>query len=318
MKGMKRIGRWMWAALALVVSCRAEEAEPAGKAPAGRNFEAMVEKLLKDEDGELSKLAEKVLGKDGGDRLFYYPTGPALATPERYGYEYEEVTFASADGTELNGWFLPVIGEAEKVKATIVFSHGNAGALGHHLGFVTWLVSDGYNVFMYDYRGFGKSQGTVGREGMIRDVQAAFAYIVTRKDLDSGKLVSFGHSLGGAKSIAALADQRPTGLKAVITDGAFASYKDMAKTFAGNVGDNLVTNEWSARDCVAKLAPLPLLIVHGTEDEVVPFAQGEILFAKAGRGKEMMRIEGGKHTDSLARNDGEYRQKVLEWLAKVL
>lgn len=84
----------------------------------------------------------------------------------------------------------------------MVFSHGNAGAMGRHLGFVIWLAEAGYNVLIYDYLGFGKSGGTVDRRGMVDDVKAAFAYVKTRSDLNTNRFVSFYHSLGGAKSVA--------------------------------------------------------------------------------------------------------------------
>jgi alpha-beta hydrolase superfamily lysophospholipase len=88
----------------------------------------------------------------------------------------------------------------------IVFSHGNTGSIGHHLGFVIWLVDAGYNVLMYDYRGFGKSGGMVDRRGMVNDVKAAFTYTSSRADVDAGNLVSYGHSLGGAKSVTAIGE----------------------------------------------------------------------------------------------------------------
>lgn len=274
--------------------------------------------LLEDKDGQLSRLAEALLGKNGGDRLFYFPSKDQPYTPEKYGVKYEDVTFKSADGTELHGWFIPSKLGAEKAKATIVFSHGNAGSVAHHYGFIDWLMPAGYNVLLYDYRAFGKSKGALSRKGLIEDVTAAFEYVASRKDVDSTKLVSFSHSLGGAKSVVALAMKPVKGLRAVITDGAFASYKEMAQQKAGQVGANLTTNDFSAIDYIDKLAPVPLLIVHGTQDRMVPLGQGEKLFKKAKAPKTFFKIEAGSHTDALARNDGEYRKKMLAWLDGVL
>jgi len=271
-----------------------------------------------DKSDRLTKLAEMVLGKKGGNRLFYFPTRNQPFTPKKYGYQYEDVFFKSADGTKLHGWFMPSIRGVEKAKGTVVFSHGNTGSLANHLGFVDWLMRANYNVLLYDYRGFGKSEGKITRKGIIEDVQAAFTYIVSRKDVDITKLVSFSHSLGGAKSITALAIKPFKGVCAVIVDSGFASYRDIARQKAGEMGAKLTTDELSAIDYVDKIAPVPLLFVHGERDRVVPISHGEKLFQKAKQPKTFFRVPNGSHTDSLRRNQFEYREKMLIWLEKAL
>ena len=265
----------------------------------------------------LSQLAERFLGKHAGDRFFYYPTKTGPYSPAEYGFKFEDVTFASEDGVKLHGWFMKARGEGTP-KGTVVFSHGNAGAVGHHIGFVSWMMKAGYQVLLYDYRGFGKSEGKLDREGMLKDVRGAFAYIKTRKDVDQKKLISFGHSLGGAKSIAALGQKSVEGLRAVISLAGFASYKDMARFIGGEVGADLVSDDHSARDFVEKLSPVPLMIVHGESDNVVPIGQGEILFKKAKGPKAFFKVENGGHNNALAMNDGAYQKKVLAWLDEIL
>lgn len=276
----------------------------------------LVRGLLNDPNGDFSKLALALVGRNGGNGLFYFPTSDAPDTPKTWGWKFEDVWFGSKDGTRLHGWFIPAAGK--KAKGTVVFSHGNAGAMGHHLGFVTWLLPEGFNVLMYDYRGFGKSGGVLDRHGMVQDVRAAFEYVKTRRDVDKDRLVSFGHSLGAAKSITALGETPVPGVKAVVSDGGFASYRGMAEVIAGRVGANIVTDEWAPKDWVAKVAPVPLLIVHGTADEVVPLEQGKLLFGAATGPKTMFTVKGGHHGDSLWRNDGEYRRKLIVWLKDAL
>jgi hypothetical protein len=262
-------------------------------------------------------LAERLLGKNAGDRFFYYPTRTGPYAPDEYGFKFEDVTFASEDGVKLHGWFMKARGEG-KPKGTVVFSHGNAGAVGHHIGFVTWMIEAGYQVLLYDYRGYGKSEGKLDREGMLKDVRGAFAYIKTRKDVDQKKLISYGHSLGGSKSIAALGQKSVIGLRAVISLAGFASYKDMARIVGGDLGADLVSDDHSARDFVEKLSPVPLMIVHGKNDNVVPIGQGEILFKNAEGPKTFFKVEKGGHNNALAMNDGAYQKKVLAWLDEVL
>ncbi len=272
-----------------------------------------VRAALNNPNSDLSKFAMGLLGNKSGNQLFYLPTHDEPATPATWGFKFENVEFASADGTPLHGWFMP--GRAKKAKGTIVFSHGNAGAIGHHLGFTMWLVEAGYNVLMYDYRGFGKSGGVVDRRGMIDDVKAAFAYVTTRADIDRNRIVSFGHSLGGAKSVTALAETPVKGLRAVIIDGTFSSYQAMARLVGGQLGADLVTDELSPISAIGKLPPVPLLVVHGDLDEVVPFSQGLSLFEKAHEPKTLFEVKQGTHGGSLARDNGAYRLQMLSWLA---
>lgn len=298
--------------LLLAISSGIAFGEPAPR-PASKDPRELLHELTRDPDGDLTILARAFLGKNGGNSLFYFPTSDPQTTPETWGSRYDDVWFNSKDGTKLHGWFLPA--SRQPARGTVVFSHGNAGAMGHHLGFVMWLLPEGYNVFLYDYRGFGSSAGRIQRHGLIEDVHAAFDYVKTRPEVDRGRLISLGHSLGGAKSITALAEQPVPGVRAVISDAGFASYRGMADVMAGKVGINVVTDEWAPKDWVSKIAPLPLLVIHGTADEVVPLAQGRQLFAAAAMPKTMFTVEGGGHGNSLWRNNGEYRAKVLAWLA---
>jgi fermentation-respiration switch protein FrsA (DUF1100 family) len=271
---------------------------------------------LDDPNGGAGRIARSLLGEGGGNQLFYLPTRDEPATPASWGCKYENISFKSADGTPLHGWFIPAKGKTPH--GTVVFSHGNAGSLGHHLGFVTWLVEAGYHVMMYDYRGFGKSGGSVDRRGMVDDVKAAFAHVGKRPGVNPRRLVSYGHSLGGAKSVTALAETPVRGLRAVVVDGAFASYKTMARVIGGQLGESLVTDELAPGDYVGKLSPVPLLVVHGTRDEVVPVPQGRLLFHRAGQPKTLFEVKAGRHGDALAANDGQFRKRMLAWLAENL
>jgi fermentation-respiration switch protein FrsA (DUF1100 family) len=274
-----------------------------------------IQRLLLDRDGKTSDLAKGFLGGDT-NRYFYFPTFDEPSTPGKWGFRFEDVNFKSTDGTDLHGWFMP--SRAKQPKGTVVFSHGNAGSLGHHLGFVTWLVEAGYQVFMYDYRGFGKSGGEPDRRGMIEDVKGAFAYVRSRKDVDAGRLVSYGHSLGGAKSVAALAEKHVDGLRAVVIDGAFASYQAMARVVGGELGAGLITDEFSPKDFIGKISGTSVLVIHGDRDLVVPISQGKQLFDLANEPKTLFEVKDGGHGDSLARENGAYRKRMLTWLDGVM
>lgn len=301
------LSAWLAAVVAL-----AQQPGPGSDPDPATEFRRALERVLDDDTGGLSRLAGQLLGKDGGDRLFYFPTLDQPFTPAKYGFRFEDLVFTSADGTRLHGWFVPAT--KGKAKGTVVFSHGNAGSVAHHFGFVSWLPAAGYQVFLYDYRGYGKSEGKVARKGMVEDAAAAFRAVAQRKEVDAGRLLSLGHSLGGAKSVAALASERPAGLRGVVTVGSFASYRTVARAWAGKTGQQSVSDEYSPKDLVAKLSPVPLLVIHGEDDEVVPLAEGEALVAAAKSPKEFWKVPDGHHNDLFERDRGAWRKKLLEWL----
>lgn len=310
---MKWIGQGLWLAGAACLHAQTSEIPKTTQPPLRVD---RIQDLLKDENGDLARLAKGMLGSENTNRLFYFPTHDEPATPSKWGFKYEDVSFLSKDGTKLHGWFMPARGGA--AKGTVVFSHGNAGSIGHHLGFVMWMVEAHYNVLMYDYRGFGTSEGELDREGMVEDVKGAFDYVASRPDVDATKLVSYGHSLGGAKSVTALAEKQMKGIKAIVIDGAFASYQAMARLLGGQLGANLISDEFSPRDYIKKITGIPVLIVHGDLDQVVPLSQGKELFALANEPKTLFEVKGGHHGDSLSRDEGAYRQRMLKWLDGVM
>ncbi len=277
----------------------------------GENALSMEKTFAKTSHGELVEDNASSL-RSLGNRLFYFPANILTKNPGDYGYQYEEVEFQAEDETKLHGWFIHP--SVKMPKGTVVFSHGNTGSIGTHFGFCSWLVKAGYQVFIYDYRGFGKSAGTPERAGMVRDAAAAFSYVQTRADIVADQIISFAHSLGGAKSITALAHAKPEGLRAVIAHGTFASYKTVAIHHAGLLGKTIVTDHLAPKDHIAKLAGTPILLIHGTEDSTVPISEGKALYEAAQEPKTFWEVEHGTHNKILYQNQQEYRHKILAWL----
>ena len=127
-------------------------------------------------------------------RMFYYPDKQIYETPSQ---PFEEIQFASADGTRLHGWWIPA---TIPVKGTVVYLHGNAANITGHYCQIEWLPASGYNVFLFDYRGYGKSEGQPSRRGVYADCVAAMDYAAKRAD----RLFASGQSLGGANAMAVL------------------------------------------------------------------------------------------------------------------
>lgn len=231
--------------------------------------------------------------------LFYYPDSYQYDTPKRAGLAFDKVVFASADGTQLTGWFIPAVGVASsrEAKGTVIQMHGNAQNMTAHWGFVDWLPVRGFNLFVFDYRGYGASEGKPNPKGVFEDAVAALEHLRTRADIDGSRLLVFGQSLGGTVAIAA-AGASPQGIRAVVAEAPFYSYSAIANDHVPGAG-MLVDDEWSANRYIARLSPIPILFIHGTADRVVPYHHSTKLLAEAGEPKQLITIEGGQHVDSM-------------------
>ena len=156
------------------------------------------------------------------DAVFFQPNSRFYHEPPQFGLRFEGVRFSSADGTQLHAWFLP--GSAP-VRGTIVFFHGNAANISNHLYAVRWLPPAGYSVLLFDYRGYGESEGFPDRASAIADGVAAIRYARGRTDVDPRRLVVYGQSLGAALAMSALAEAGTEGVRALVAESAFRSYR---------------------------------------------------------------------------------------------
>jgi fermentation-respiration switch protein FrsA (DUF1100 family) len=224
------------------------------------------------------------------------------------------VWFASGDGTRLHGWWLPAGGER---LGTVVYFHGNAQNLTSHVGFVDWLPARGFDVFVFDYRGYGESAGTPSRGGIHLDALAALDHVRARPDAASDRLVVFGQSLGGAVALAALGDGGSAGVRGVAVDSTFASYVSMGNAALGGTFLTwpfawlLLSDAHSPIDTVSELAPIPLLVVASPKDPVVPIAQGRALFAAAREPKAFVELAIPRHPAATECADG--RERLVEF-----
>ena len=231
---------------------------------------------------------------------FFYPDREEYDSPERVGYAYEHVFFDSADGTRLSGWFIPALGveKPADAKGTVIHLHGNAQNMTAHWSFAEFVPRRGYNLFAFDYRNYGDSDPVrPGPQGVFEDSVAALDYLRTRTDIDTGKLFVFGQSLGGMLAIAAVGAS-PQGVLAVLAEAPFHSYSQTIRDKMPHVTAEL-DDTYTATAFVAKLAPIPLLLLHGTRDVIVPYSHSVRLLEEAGEPKELVTIEGGDHVDAM-------------------
>ncbi len=242
---------------------------------------------------------------------FYFPDRIKYDAPDRIGLAFESISFQSADGTVLSGWFIPALDTAtpREAKGTVVHLHGNAQNMTMQWQYVQWVPARGYNVFVFDYRGYGQSHGKPDPKGVFEDAVAALDYVRSRPDIDTNKLFVFGQSLGGMIAIAAVGAS-PKGVYAVLAEAPFHSYTALADDRTPGEGQ-IVDETWSATTHVAKLAPIPLLLIHGTADKIVPYSHSEMLLAEANEPKRLVTVEGGEHLDIMTDCYGATYQDML-------
>lgn len=237
-------------------------------------------------------------------RHFYFPDRIKYDTPERAGLSFEEVRFASADGTLLSGWYIPAAGES---RGTVVHMHGNAQNMTAHWAYAEWLPQRGFDLFCFDYRGYGQSQGTPDPDGILDDTIAALDYARSRNAAQ--KLFVFGQSLGGMLAIAA-AGASPERISAVAAEAPAYSYSEWADDQMPELQLSL-DDSACASAYVAKLAPVPLLLLHSPQDRVVPYSHSVRLLAEAGEPKQLVTIEDGAHNDAMTERHGTRYQDML-------
>lgn len=240
---------------------------------------------------------------------FKYPQG--YWQPESFGLQIEDCFFQTSDGVQLHGWFV----KNESAIATLIWCHGNAGNISGRLDNLAKLANLPINVFIFDYRGYGKSEGSPDEPGIYLDAEAAYDYLAARPDVDRDKIVLFGRSLGGAAAVD-LAARRPCA--GLILESTFTSAADMAKSSFGFLPVHLIIK--TKLNAIKKIRSIqvPLLVLHGTADRTVPLELGRRLFEAANEPKEFYEIRGANHNDTYVVGGKPYFEKLLEFIRQTV
>jgi fermentation-respiration switch protein FrsA (DUF1100 family) len=223
-------------------------------------------------------------------------------------FKFEDATFTAADGTKLHGWFLP----HDKPRHVVLFAHGNAGNVAmwgpdgdqlRHLGESAVLV--------FDYRGFGRSEGSPTEQGVLADARAARAWLAQRTGVREQEIVLAGRSLGTGVLVDLAARD---GAKALMLTSPFTSLPDVAA-----IHYPFVPARWIMRSRLDSLSLIdrfrgPTLILHGDADSLIPLSHGERLFAAANDPKRLVVLRGSGHNDGVNREGLEAMREFLRSL----
>lgn len=246
-------------------------------------------------------------------QLIYYPAAGLDVTPEALGLPFEDVLLDVEPGVKVHAWFIRAA--KQPAAATILFSHGNAGNIADRLDRVLrWRGLDA-DFLLYDYRGYGRSTGRPDEEGTYRDGRAAYDYLVKTRGVDPRHLILMGESLGCAISIQLAVEQPAAGL---VIEAPFASIAHMANAIYPflPLGPFIKTRYLNVEK-IARLR-MPLLVVQGTRDEVIPVAQGKMVFDAAPPPRRYLAIEGAHHNDVYVVGAGRYQAALSDFIASAL
>jgi len=241
-------------------------------------------------------------------RLIYFPQRGLDVTPQALGLVSEELPLRAEDGVRLHGWFLPVKGS----RLTLLVCHGNGGNVSHRLDRALAAQAQlRTDVLLFDYRGYGRSEGSPDEEGTYRDARAAWRWLI-EKGQPPGRIVIFGESLGSAVALQLALDTG--GARALVLESPFASIPEMARAVYPFLPVwPLVRTRYDNLAKVGRLR-LPLLVMHGERDDVVPFAQGRRLFEAAPEPKRFYAIPGASHNDTYLVGGDAYWRALRDFL----
>ena len=240
--------------------------------------------------------------------LLYFPTRDEFTTPERAGLDFEEHYFTTQDQLVLHGWYLP----GEPALETLLFFHGNAGNITHRLDSLRIFHEIGLNVFIFDYRGYGKSQGQPSEIGTGLDALAALEFLRTEFRVEQAQVIYFGRSLGGAVAAALAAVQNP---KLLILESTFTSVPDLATAHYPYLPVGLLCRYRYASEHVLSTLHTPLLIVHSPHDEIIPFQHAKTLYQIAKGPKDFLEIS-GDHNSGFLQNRTRYQNGLRRFIEK--
>jgi uncharacterized protein len=263
-----------------------------------------------------------LLALTGCSGLFFHPSRDVQESPAVKLFLHRDVVFQASEGMVLHGWYFP----AEKARGSVLVLHGNAQNLSTHVNSVLWLVKEGYSIFIIDYRGYGFSGGEPSLDGVHRDAAAALEKLFSLPETDPDRVVVLGQSLGGSIAVYTVAQSpRKDRIRALVIDSAFSSYRSIARE---KLSDFWLTwplqyplswtidDDYSAVKWIGKVSPVPVLILHGLDDPVVPSHHGRMLLEAAREPKGLWLTVRTGHVQSFG--DDAVRQQLVRYLDEAL
>jgi len=251
-------------------------------------------------------VALRALGTPLFEALAYFPSRTLYTSPAELGLEAEEVSFRTEDGVRLHGFWIP--GPEQGAVGEILYCHGNAGNVADRLGHARELREAGFGVLLFDYRGYGRSEGRPTEEGTYRDARAAAKLLGERAP--GGGVVYLGESLGGGVA-AHLAGERPP--RGLVLQSTFTSIRAMARIHYPFLPRFMVPDAYPTQRRLSAM-DVPVLVVHGERDRIVPASEGRALFEAAREPRRLLVFPEAGHNDLVERAGRRYADELAGWV----
>jgi fermentation-respiration switch protein FrsA (DUF1100 family) len=242
-------------------------------------------------------------------KFLFFPEETIHETPADYGFDYEEVRFTTADGVSIAAWFVPAKGDAP----VMLWCHGNAGNISHRAHNIAHLVPWGVSVFIFDYRGFGTSGGTITEDGLYEDAFSAYRYLTGERGISARSIAVFGRSLGGPVAVDLAARVEPPCL---VLESTFPNLKAAVGSIYPGMGiESRLSMRFTADEKIARVN-CPVLFLHGDADEIIDIDLGRRLFGSAAEPKVFYTIPGALHNDTYEVGGDAYFRTLTGFIRK--
>lgn len=246
-------------------------------------------------------------------KLTFFPYRQIDQTPKDYGINYQEYFIDSPDGIKLCAWYLP----SDEPIAELVFFHGNAGNLSKgRLELLVELNRQGFSVFVFDYRGYGKSSGSCSESGVLADSAAATEFFWQELHQAGMPVIYHGRSIGGLTASFAAKFREPNGL---ILEATFPDKKTLLQYYPLTLRFLALFSRYElSTETFLKEVSCPILVIHGDQDELVPYQVGKELYSRLENpDKRFLTIEGASHEDQATVGREVYWPEIIQFASEL-
>lgn len=241
--------------------------------------------------------------------LIFFPVKTNSLTPRSVNLFFEDIQLITQDGLKLHGWYIP----SETTGGTLLFCHGNAGNIGDRLESIKVFHDLGLNVVIFEYRGFGQSEGRISESGSYLDAHAAWEFLIHEKQTAPRRIFIFGRSLGSAVAAQLAGTVSASGL---IIESGFTSIPDLGQQIYPYLPVRFLSRiKYPVREYLSRCT-MPVLIIHSRGDEIIPFSHGQALYAAAREPKFFLELSGG-HNDGFLVSGPVYTAGLRKFLLEI-